>query len=78
MLPTHKVKKTAMPKKNLTNQANNSANPIASQDPATQMIELSEGALSQVWGGGSGTHLNPLEIPYPFYPDPNGNANPHL
>jgi hypothetical protein len=31
-----------------------------------------------VWGGGSGMHLNPLEIPYPFYPDPNGNANPHL
>ena len=40
-----------MPKKTLTNQANNSANRIASQDLATEMVELLDEALSQVYGG---------------------------
>lgn len=40
-----------MGKKNLTNQANNSANRIASQDLAAEMAELSDKELKPVVGG---------------------------
>lgn len=71
---THKVKKlTTMPKRTLTNQANNSANRIASQDLATEMIELSDEALSQMYGGFSRDDGKILEHEEHFYPDPNPN-----
>jgi len=71
---THKVKKlTTMPKKTLTNQANISANRIASQNLATEMVELSDEALSQVYGGISREDGKILEHDEHFYPDPNPN-----
>lgn len=40
-----------MHKKNLINQSNNSANRLTIQDMPAELIELSDEALSQVWGG---------------------------
>ena len=69
-----------MPKKTLTNQANNFANRIASQNLATEMVELSDEALSQVWGGsescfwetqpidGGYDPMNPIEPIKPIEP----------
>jgi hypothetical protein len=62
-----------MPKKTLTNQANNFANRIASQNLATEMVELSDEALSQVYGGISREDGKILEHEEHFYPDPNPN-----
>jgi len=82
-----------MPKKTLTNQANNSANRIASQNLATEMVELSDEALSQVWGGSEscfwetqpidgGGYYGPIEPIEPFVPfvpvyNPNGDPFTH-
>ena len=44
-------KKTTMhKKKNLTNQSNSSANRLTIKDMPAELIELSDEALSQVWG----------------------------
>ncbi len=40
-----------MPKKTLTNQANNSPNRLTIQDLPAELIEISDEVLSQVWGG---------------------------
>jgi hypothetical protein len=44
-------KKTLMNQKNLTTQMNNSANCLTIKDLPAEMVELSDEALSQVWGG---------------------------
>jgi hypothetical protein len=56
-----------MPKKNLTNQANNSANRLTIQDVFAELIELSNEALSQVWGG-----IKPAD---PYMRSPAGHSN---
>jgi len=40
-----------MTKKSLTNKANDSVNHLAKQNLPTEMVELSNEALSQVWRG---------------------------
>jgi hypothetical protein len=58
-----------MNRKNLRHQETNSTKNTGKQHPG--MVELSDEALSQVWGGRN--EAAPLEIPEPFYPDPNPN-----
>jgi hypothetical protein len=60
-------KKTTMHKKNLTNQSKNSVNRLTIQDVSAEMIELSEKALSQVWGG-----IKPAD---PYMRSPSGKSD---
>lgn len=60
-----------MDNKDLKPQVAQPVRRITIQDLLTEMVELSDEALSQVWGGRKDP--DPLEIPEHFYPDPNPN-----
>jgi hypothetical protein len=60
-----------MDNKNLRIQANDSVNSIPRQDLSAEMIELSDEALSQLWGGRVGELWEFFDCTEHFYPDPN-------
>jgi hypothetical protein len=52
-----------MTKKSLTNKANDSVNHLAEQNLSTEMVELSDEALSQVCGGRANRRFIRLQRP---------------
>lgn len=60
-----------MDNKNLKIQANDSVNSIPRQDLSAEIIELSDEALSQLWGGRVGELWEFFGWTEHFYPDPN-------
>jgi hypothetical protein len=67
--------KTFMNKKNSMIQTNDSVNSITDQDLSAEMVELSDEALSQVWGGAKPKPKPPKFTPPNFPPGQGAPGN---